>query len=131
MTPLDMAKFGYLYLNEGHWDGDQIIPANWVKESTYSQIRADTLQNSYGYQWWVDSTELYMALGYMGQFIFVLPNENLVVVFVSELEDRDFYVPQRLLNEYIIPAAKSSEPLSENPEGVARLQSLTEALANP
>ena len=72
-----------------------------------------------------------MALGYAGQFIFVLPEPNMVVVFTSNLEERDFYVPQRLLNDFIMPAAESSTPLPENPDGVALLESRIEALANP
>jgi hypothetical protein len=55
----------------------------------------------------------------------------MVVVFVSDLEERDFYVPQGLLTDFIIPAAKSSTPLPDNPDGVALLESRTEDLANP
>ena len=103
MRPIDMAKIGYLYLREGQWDGEQIIPAEWVQASTEKYIDA-TLQDGYGYQWWVESEDLYLALGYAGQFIYVLPEEDLVVVFVSDLEDQDFYTPQQLLMEYILPA---------------------------
>ncbi len=106
MTPPDMAKIGYLYLNKGYWDGVQVVPAEWVEASTRAQVKAGTLQDNYGYQWWVASPSLYMALGHMGQFIFVLPEDDMVVVFVSELGDRDFYLPQNLLNDYIVPAAK-------------------------
>jgi len=72
-----------------------------------------------------------MALGYAGQFIFVVPEQALVVAFTSDLEEHDFYVPQRLLNDFIIPAAKSPTALPDNPDGVALLESHTEALANP
>ncbi len=57
-----------------------------------------------------------MALGYAGQFVFVLPEEDLVVVFVSDLSEGDFYVPQILLMDYIIPAINPSEPILEEPE---------------
>ena len=130
MTPHDMAKIGHLYLNEGLWDGEQVVSAEWVKASKREHISA-TLQDGYGYQWWIADSGTYMALGYAGQFIFVIPDKDVVVVFVSDLEEQDFYVPQRLLNDYIIPAAKSSEPLPGNPDGVALLESGTEALANP
>ena len=72
-----------------------------------------------------------MALGYSGQYIVVIADKEMVVVFVSDLEEQDFYVPQRLLNDFIIPAAKSATPLPDNPEGVALLESRIEALANP
>ena len=104
MTPHDMAKIGYLYLNEGQWAGDQIVPATWVEASTQKRISA-TLQDGYGYQWWVDSDDMYMALGYAGQFIFVMPELDMVVVFSSDLDDTDFYVPQMLLQDFIVPAA--------------------------
>jgi len=130
MTPHDMAKIGYLYLNEGLWDGEQVVPAEWVEASTREHI-SSTLEDGYGYQWWTDDSGFYMALGYAGQFIFVVPDKDMVVVFVSDLSDNDFYNPQRLLDDFIIPAAKSASPLSDNPDGVALLESRTEALANP
>ena len=131
LTPHDMAKIGYLYLNEGLWDGEQVVLADWVKASTREHISASTLEDGYGYQWWIDDTGVYMAVGYAGQFIFVAPEKDMVVVFVSHLSDNDFYVPQRLLEDFVIPAAKSASPLPDNPEGVALLESRTEALANP
>jgi CubicO group peptidase (beta-lactamase class C family) len=130
MIPHDMAKIGYLYLNDGLWDGQQIVPAAWVKASTRRHTRA-TLSDGYGYQWWVDAAGFYMALGYAGQFIYVVPEKNLVVVFTSDLADNDFFVPESLLKQYIIPAAQSSTPLPENSNGVALLESRIKALANP
>jgi CubicO group peptidase (beta-lactamase class C family) len=110
MRPHDMAKIGYLYLNEGRWDGEQIVPAAWVAASTRKHISA-TLQDGYGYQWWVRGDGVYMALGYGGQFIVVVPEKDLVVVFTSELAEEDFYTPQTLLDDFIIPAVQSSAPL--------------------
>jgi len=135
LTPHDMAKIGYLYLNEGRWDGEQVVPAEWVRASTRKHISAGTLEDGYGYQWWIDDAALgggiYMAVGYAGQFIFVAPEKDMVVVFVSHLSDNDFYVPQRLLEDFVIPAAQSASPLPENPDGIALLEACTEALANP
>lgn len=130
MRPHDMAKIGYLYLNEGRWDGKQIVPSAWVEASTRTHISA-TLQDGYGYQWWIDDSGVYMALGYGGQFIFVVPEQDMVVVFTSDLDESDFYVPQTLLNNFIIPAAESSTALPANPDGVALLESRIETLANP
>ena len=130
MRPQDMAKIGFLYLNEGRWDGEQIVPSEWVVSST-SQFISATLEDGYGYQWWVDDSGMYLALGYRGQFIYVIPEKEMVVVFTSSLEDNDFYVPQTLLNEFIIPAAVTASTLPDNPEGVALLESLIEELASP
>jgi CubicO group peptidase (beta-lactamase class C family) len=130
MRPRDMAKIGYLYLNEGRWDGEQVVPADWVRASTRKHI-SGTLQEGYGYQWWVTSDGPYMALGYAGQYIVVVPEHELVAVFTSDLAEEDFYIPQELLNAFVIPAVKSSVPLPANPEGVARLDAASDALANP
>ena len=92
----DMAKIGYLYLKDGQWDGEQIVPSAWVSASTKNFISA-TLEDGYGYQWWIDDSGMYLALGYRGQFIFGIPEKEMVVVFTSSLEDSDFYVPQTLL----------------------------------
>ncbi len=130
MLPHDMAKIGYLYLNEGNWDGEQIVPVEWVNESTKKHIDA-TLQEGYGYQWWVDFPDVYMALGYAGQFIFVAPDLDLVAVFTSELPEAQFNTPQRLLDTFILPAADSSEPLPANQTALEDMNSKIETLQNP
>jgi CubicO group peptidase (beta-lactamase class C family) len=127
--PHDLAKIGHLYLNHGAWAGEQLVPSAWVEVSTAKYIPA-TLQGGYGYQWWIDdSGSYYMALGYAGQFLFVVPGLDMVVVFVSDLDDRDFYVPQDLLVRYILPSARSSEPLPANRAGTELLQVRLAALA--
>ena len=130
MLPRDMAKIGYLYLKGGKWDGEQIVPTAWVEESIRKHISA-TLEDGYGYQWWVDDSGMYLALGYAGQFIFVIPEKEMVVVFTSELSDNDFYLPQNLLNDYIIPAAVSLDPLPKNPTAESALRQLIEELSQP
>jgi len=55
----------------------------------------------------------------------------MVVVFTSDLDESDFYTPQNLLDEYIIPAAVASEPLPANPGGTAKLKSAIDELAAP
>jgi CubicO group peptidase (beta-lactamase class C family) len=130
MRPRDMAKIGYLYLNGGRWEGEQVVPSAWVEVSTRQHIVAGTLQDGYGYQWWIDSSGPYMALGYAGQYIAVVPEKDMVVVFTSELPDSEFFVPRDLLEQFIIPAARSTDPLPGNPGGVDRLQDL-EAMGVP
>jgi len=108
LKPHDMAKVGFLYLNGGVWEGEQIIPAGWVEESTQGRLptfRTNGLFHDYGYQWWVDPAGLYAASGTGGQFIYVVPQEHLVVVFTGRVSDADFGVPERLLRTYILPAA--------------------------
>ena len=116
MRPHDMAKIGFLYLNDGLWDGKRIISSQWIKASTRKHI-ASTLLPGYGYQWWIVDPSIYTAVGYQGQFIIVMPEKNIVAVFTSSLGQEDFYIPLGLLAAYIIPAVKSPMPLPENPNG--------------
>ncbi|MCP4658777.1 MAG: serine hydrolase [bacterium] len=122
MLPHDMAKIGYLYLHRGRWNQDRVVSAAWVEASTRKYVSA-TLQDGYGYHWWIDPSGIYMALGAEGQFIFVVPDKQMVVVFTAALENRDFHLPKTLLDSAIIPAARSTEPLPENPDGRVRLES--------
>ncbi|MBI5958454.1 MAG: serine hydrolase [Chloroflexi bacterium] len=133
LAPRDLAKFGYLYLHGGLWDGQQIIPAQWVADSTRQQIKAggQWLAEGYGYQWWIDAEGYFMALGYGGQYIIVAPERDLVAVFVSGLPTRQFSIPETLFASFILPATESTEPLPANPEGNAALQTAIDALANP
>jgi CubicO group peptidase (beta-lactamase class C family) len=123
MRPHDMAKIGYLYLNDGLWDGKQIISSQWIKASTRKHIAA-TLTPGYGYQWWIVSPGIYTAVGHRGQFIVVAPEKNMIAVFTSSLNPEDAYSPLGLFTSYIIPAAKSPTPLPENPNGEKALKSL-------
>jgi CubicO group peptidase (beta-lactamase class C family) len=88
LRPQDMARFGYLYLHNGTRHGVSIVPEQWVRESTSDQVPA--LDGSdYGYQWWVLPLDpaapdavarIRTAWGYGGQFIFVVPTLDMVVV---------------------------------------------------
>jgi CubicO group peptidase (beta-lactamase class C family) len=78
LTPRSMAKFGYLYLNHGQWDGNQIVPAAWIQASTQQTNAA-----RYGFLWWLDNFEdhsIYFAQGLGGQYILVVPDLDVVVV---------------------------------------------------
>jgi CubicO group peptidase (beta-lactamase class C family) len=119
MTPRDMAKFGYLYLEGGVWQGQQVVPAEWVEASVEPA--------QYGYQWWKLSGGGYAALGYMGQRIVVIPDLDMVVVVTGEFSGT---MSRYLVDTFIIPAARSTEPLSANPEALAELESRIEAVGS-
>ncbi len=77
----DFAKFGSLYLKNGHWNGKQLIPEKWVKQSTSIINDSRDSQNyPYTYQWRVLTNGCYFAKGVLGQYIFVNPAKNLVFV---------------------------------------------------
>jgi len=77
---IDFAKFGRLYLNNGNWEGHQLVSEAWVKNST----KIDTLNGSdanYQYQWWIPNNDGdFIAEGILGQFIYVSPDDNLIIV---------------------------------------------------
>ena len=76
----DFAKFGRLYLNKGNWEGKQLISKNWVEESTKIDA-ADGSAWYYQYQWWLPSRDGdFMARGHLGQFIYVYPQKNIIIV---------------------------------------------------
>ncbi len=128
MRPHDMAKIGHLFLNEGLWDGEQVVSSAWVTASTRKHISAEG--DGYGYQWWVDESGIYYARGVAGQFIVVVPEEDMVVVFTSDMI-ANTHGPRNLVDEFIVPAAESRTSLPANPDGVARLQTLTQNAARP
>lgn len=95
-TLREYAKFGYLYLREGQWDGQQVVPAEWVRESL-SPVSQNI--DFYGYQWWLAPVfdnyrdygipdGMFLAWGIYTQQIFVIPELELVIVRLGE--DLDF-----------------------------------------
>ena len=123
MRPLDMARFGYLFLHDGRWNNHEIISDEWIRESTRTQI-STTMADGYGYQWWVMAPDRYGARGAHGQRIFVLKDEDMVVVFTGSLKEAKTLIPEELLKNYIIPAVRSDKPVPENPRSWERLKSM-------
>ena len=90
LLPRDMLKFGQLYLNRGRWNGSQLLPWRWVDQSTrpgrVGPRGRGRIYGGYGYLWWLRGTRergAYIASGYGGQYIYVAPAEDLVVVVIS------------------------------------------------
>ena len=79
---IDFAKFGQLFLQGGTWQGRQLIPASWVKESTRMEV--PTSPGSYAYFWWMSSPDgkhsHYYAYGNLGQYLYVVPEQQLLFV---------------------------------------------------
>ncbi|MHA2425228.1 MAG: serine hydrolase domain-containing protein [Candidatus Thorarchaeota archaeon] len=113
VTPRDMARFGFLFLNNGSWDGNQLVPDEWVEDATSTKIDVNT-DTGYGYQWWTTpSMHLYSARGYNGQFIVVIPEHDLVVVTTADDPDT-FTTLFNILSTYIIPAVENFVPAPDN-----------------
>ena len=108
-----MLKLGELYLRGGQWQGRQLLSADWVQRSTERSVSLNwEYTTGYGYQWWLGEFNangrrygFYSARGYGGQFIFVLPDLELVVAFHGRNYENGLYaLPFRLTERYIIPS---------------------------
>jgi CubicO group peptidase (beta-lactamase class C family) len=89
LRPRDMLKFGMTFQSNGVWEGKQVVPESWVKESTTTKVMAKP-DLGYGYFWWTKSfdwkgkhVQSFFAWGYGGQYIFVVPELDLVVALAG------------------------------------------------
>lgn len=94
LTAKDMARFGYLYLNEGDWNGVQVIPSTWVTESTAGS-------GPYSYLWWLHPHGYY-ASGAGGTSIIILPQADMVIVFQAKHLKR-FRHPMEAMHTHLFP----------------------------
>lgn len=98
----DFAKIGRLFLNKGNWNGKQIVSEKWVAASTIKDT-TDGGASYYKYQWWLPSeTGDFMAEGILGQYIYVNPSNNTVIVRMGKNNGKvnwsDFFI---LLTKYM------------------------------
>ncbi|MCH8121735.1 MAG: serine hydrolase [Bacteroidetes bacterium] len=109
----DLARFGYLFLRNGVWNGEQIISEEWVKASTSPVVAqvGPQAQVGYGYQWWIPVQEdgraiVFAGNGYGGQFVMVAPDYDIVVIFngwrIHGEANKSSY---RVLQDRILPAS--------------------------
>lgn len=114
LTPRDLLKFGQLYLDKGKWKGKQIISEKWVEESFKKRLRLQDVRdkNEYGYLWWHDTyvvkgkaIKSIEARGAGGQFIFIIPElESVVVITSGNFRNGKGNQAREILKEYILPA---------------------------
>jgi CubicO group peptidase (beta-lactamase class C family) len=105
LTARDMAKLGYLFLQEGQWEGKQFVSTGWVREATDEHIPASE-GRGYGYQWWIyPKNQAYAALGRDGQTIYVIPHLEMIIVTTAEIPEGHGPIHD-LIDNYIIPAAR-------------------------
>ncbi|RPI35294.1 MAG: class C beta-lactamase-related serine hydrolase [Chloroflexota bacterium] len=88
----DIARFGQLYLQNGVWDNQQLIPAAWVQAATSKQVSNGSDPNSdwtqgYGYQFWRCRHNIYRGDGAFGQYCIVMPDQNAVLALTGGLPD--------------------------------------------
>ena len=114
LTPRAMMKLGVMYLQNGAYAGRRVVPAEWVQESTTTQIEGafHGAQIQYGYLWWLDigdplftyldDEQAFLAMGVRGQRILVHPRLDTVVVITAE--QRDASQCDILIRDFILPA---------------------------
>ncbi|UJF30819.1 beta-lactamase family protein [Kaistella sp. 97-N-M2] len=97
MKPSDMLKFGTLILNKGKFGNEQIVSEKWIVESTAEQVKLDSWDvlpnaNGYGYYWWRRKTnehQAFVAVGYGGQIICVVPDLKMIIVTTCFLGEKN------------------------------------------
>ena len=115
LTAREVAKFGLLYLNEGKWFGQQLVPGWWVVASTTPRIDIGNNYLGYGYYWWlnrISGYEMFSALGHGGQLLHVIPELNVVMVITHRIRGnpRDFSEETEsyeFIRNYLIPAIEN------------------------
>ena len=156
MKPNDLAKIGLLYLQNGQWDGQQIISVNWIQDSLtphafpknavdvlnpdmtpnretstqnwVSQRFMRTFSDGYGYQWWLDREGNYTALGMHGQYLLVSPETNMVVVATCKCRGLAQFAPAKLFYDFVLSSVHSADPLPSADESDGPLVVLASAL---
>jgi CubicO group peptidase (beta-lactamase class C family) len=97
----EFAKFGYLYLRDGAWGGQQVVPEDWVREST---TPSQEMFPEYGLLWWLPDLpdapdDTFMARGIQARHIYVIPSLDIVAVRIGNIDQPD----DRDLNAFIAP----------------------------
>jgi CubicO group peptidase (beta-lactamase class C family) len=112
LTARDLAKFGYLYMKDGVWEGRRILPEGWVKASTSTLTATNEKGIGYGYQWWTlpptgpAAHGAFLAWGYGGQLLIVVPELDLIAVFTGwNIYDKKELDP-RLAYERVVKAVE-------------------------
>ena len=123
MSARDLARFALLYLDGGRWGDERIVPEDWIKESTVAYSKSAS-GPGYGLLWWTGPLAAghgnqmplppgsFFARGYGGQFAFVLPPLDMVVVHLMDLAGRDRELPLHKMARllwFILHAAGSKD----------------------
>lgn len=111
LRPRDMAKIGLLMLNNGNWNGSQLVSKEWIQQSSANQVKLPGPFDGYGFLWWKQAFDnnvtSYFADGNGGQHIFVIPSKNLVIVFTGGNKNTEIGLQNfQIVNKYILPAVK-------------------------
>ena len=132
MRPRDMARLGLLMLQEGRWEGTAVVPAPWVADATRDQTDGaeGAPTGGYGYLWWPGPDGAFFAAGRGGQYVFVSPALDLVVVTTAAESRERLAGFAAALEEDLLPGLHE-DALPPDPEGTARLAAVAARRAVP
>ena len=112
----DLAKFGQLYIDNGVWQGRQLVSPEWIADSVTRHVDISSwasFSQGYGYQWWLGDffhdaqpVDTWMTSGYGGQYIFAIPSLDLVVAFTGHNYENGANIDNLfvMMRQYILPA---------------------------
>ena len=133
LRPIDMQKFGVLYLSGGLWRGRPLISRHWVERSfsPWNRSRPGSRDPDYGWFWWTypngSSWTTHAAIGWKGQRIAVLLRQRVVVTMTGSIEDGgENAVFNDLVDRFVLPSVRSDGPLRPDPAAQSKLRGLLE-----
>ena len=109
MRPRDLLKFGQLFLDRGRYEGEQLVPEEWIDLAWRPRNRSPWNGHRYGYLWWIEEwggEVAHFAWGYGGQYVVVVPSLDLVAVVTSSLARRQrghTRNVRRFFDDYLVP----------------------------
>jgi CubicO group peptidase (beta-lactamase class C family) len=128
IRPIDMQKFGILYLRGGDWNGTQLVPKSWVDLSfqPWNRSKPKLKQPDYGWYWWTENYgtgwAAHVANGWRGQRIAIIPEQQMVVTITGDIEDgTEDKVFDNLMRKYIAPAIGRPQGGTPDPKAAAAL----------
>ena len=130
LTTEDIAKFGVLYIQEGKWNGNQLLSSDWIKMATSKQVSNGSdpdndWSQGYGFQFWRSRFNTYRGDGAMGQFCLVIPEHNTIVAITSGTDNMGGIM--QIVWDELLPKMNSSEMIF-NPEGIEILRKKSASL---
>ncbi|HEC46260.1 MAG TPA: class C beta-lactamase-related serine hydrolase [Pseudomonas xinjiangensis] len=136
LRPIDMAKLGMLIINNGNWQGEQLVPTAWIEKMSTPQAARD-----FGYYLWinhiVDTEPSFTMMGFKGQFVTMLPEQNTVVAMTGMLpiegglrHAKNVRIFRDIINDYIIPSLSAEAFVANAAEQKALSEELAASLAS-
>jgi len=114
LTPRSLAKLGQLYLDNGSWEGEQLVSEQWIFDTTHSTLTPPSNgYYGYGYQWWLHPDGIFSAWGYAHQRVLVIPDYQVVATFTGYMPNILGDPAAALVSDFVLPAIFTHEDYQE------------------